>query len=324
MTGRVGIFGAGSVGTLVAARLAAAGRDVTVVARGSRLAAIREKGLMLRSMDGETTRFAVRVASAEEAGEQDILLIALKAQAIATALPEIQRLIGPQTRVVPLVNGVPWWYFQPQSADRVAAVDPHGAIAAAIDPARIVGAVLFVTSALADDGAVDVQGAERIVLGAIGGTESDAEALLAPVRALFDGCSIDTAFSDDIRRDIWAKVALNLATNPLSVVADATLYDQFHESPLRRAVIAVLEESIGVARAYGVEPRLNLEQMLEVGGRQGPFYTSMAQDFQKGAPLEMGAIGEAVLELAARVGVAMPSAQLMVDMAAHRAARRSI
>jgi len=318
---RTCVFGAGAVGTLVAARLSAAGRPVTVVARGARLAALRRDGLVLRDAAGCVSRVPARACAADEAGPQDLLLLAVKAQDIAGTLSALQPLITPETRIVPLVNGIPWWYFQPQRHGIVRAVDPEGRIAAAIDPARIIGAVLFLTSTLQPDGVVDVQGTERLILGAIAGPD---EASVAPVRALFEGCGIAVQASGEIRRDLWAKVALNLATNPLSVIAGATLHEQFHDPALLPVVRAVLEESIAVARAHGIEPRLALDEMIEVGRRAGPFYTSMAQDFRRGAPLEMGAIGLSVLELAESAEIAMPTARAMVELCRFRAAKREV
>ncbi|MFC0205730.1 ketopantoate reductase family protein [Novosphingobium soli] len=318
---RLCVFGAGAVGTLVAARLADAGGQVTVIARGARLRQLGERGLQLRSASGAAARLPVAARAAAEAGPQDVVFVALKGGDIPAALPELLQVVGPQTRLVPLVNGIPWWYRQPLSSRPVAAVDPQGALAAAFDPRRIVGAVLFLTSAMDAEGVATVQGAERIVLGpVVPGAENDAGDDAAQVGALFAGSGIDAAVVPDIRADLWAKVALNLATNPLSVVADATLEQQFRSDALLPVVSAVLDETVAVARAHGVEPRLTRERMLEIGARAGPFYTSMAQDHRRGVPLELGAICLSVFELAAEAGVAMPVARAVYDLCRFRAA----
>ncbi|PZU59565.1 MAG: 2-dehydropantoate 2-reductase [Sphingobium sp.] len=316
---RVGVFGAGAIGTLVAARLALTGHAVTVVARGDRLACIAGDGLRLRDTSGHVVTAQVRAVTAADAGEQDILLIALKAQDIPTALPEIAPLVGAQTTIVPLVNGIPWWYFQPSGTTHVEAVDPGGRLAATFAAERIIGAVLFVTSALATDGVVDVQGVERLILGPV--VEGN-DGPMAPLLTLFGGCGMDVMSVPDIRRDMWTKVALNLATNPLSVVAHATLREQFHDPALRPLVAAVLEECYAVARGQGIDPRMTVAQMLAVGDRAGDFYTSMAQDHARGAPLELGAIALSVLEIAERAGVAMPVSRMIVDLCRFRAAKR--
>lgn len=313
---RVAIFGAGSVGSLVAARLAAAGRGVTVVARGRRLEDVRAHGLRVRDPQGVVLRVPVAACAAAEAGRQDIVFLALKGGDIPAALPDIERLVGPETLIVPLVNGIPWWYRLPGDRRPIRAVDPDGKLTAAFDPARIVGAVLFLACALGADGVVTVQGVERIAMGPVA---EEGLSALAPLAALFEGNRIETDFVPDIRADLWAKVAMNLATNPLSVVAGATLREQYHSDRLLPAVEIALGETVALARLYGVEPRLSVEQMVGFGRRLGPFYTSMAQDFAQGRPLELGAIGYSVFELAEEVGHAMPIARTLFDLCRFRA-----
>jgi len=308
---RVAVLGAGAVGTLVAARLAASGQPVTVVARGERLAHIKANGLQLRDVDGKVENTTVDARAAGEVEAQDIVLLALKGKAIPKALPDLMPLIGPRTLVVPLVNGIPWWYRQPKSRTPVSAVDPEGALAAAVKPHQIAGAVLFLTSSVSSDGVVDVQGAERIVFGPV--VENNM-ASLDPLRRIFANTAIETKFVADVRRDLWSKVALNLATNPLSVITASTLERQFRSSALAAVVRSVLEETVAVARALDVQPRLDVERMIEIGGKAGAFYTSMAQDHFRGLPLELGAICESVFELADEVAVKMPVSRTVYEL----------
>lgn len=322
---RIAVFGAGAVGSLVAARLVQAGQNPTLIARSKRLVSLQKNGLQLSEGDAQASTLPIRALAARDAGRQDVVMIALKAQDIPAALPDLTHLIGPETVIVPMVNGIPWWYFQPQQQRPVRAVDPDGALTNAFDPLRIVGAVLFLTSTMQADGTVQSLGMERITLGPIADLpRHESEALLAPLRTAFAGCRIAASFSESIRRDLWAKIALNLATNPLSVVGHATLAEQFHDPALRLMVVAVLEETIALARALGVEPRLSLTQMLDVGGKAGPFYTSMAQDYERGTRLEMGAIALSVLELAQDQNIPMPTARMMADLCAFRASKRRV
>lgn len=315
---RICVMGAGAIGTMVAARLASAGRDVSVVARGARLQDIADRGLRVRSGGNEVQVVQVDARAAGDIEPQDIVFIALKSGDLPAALPDLLRFVGPQTLLVPLINGIPWWYRQPHSMAPVIAVDPEGALANAFDPRQVVGAVVFLTSALAPDGVIDVRGAERLIIGPVASGET---AGADTVAALFEHTAIDSRVVPDLRPDLWAKVALNIATNPLSVVAEATLEEQFHSPPLRSVVIAVLEEAIKVARAHAIEPSLTLDQMLEIGGRAGPFYTSMAQDHRRGTPLELGAICRSVFDLADEAGVPMPVARSIHDLCRFEAAK---
>lgn len=307
---RIAVFGAGAVGSLVAARLAQGGADVTVVARGRRLADIAANGLRLCAPDGSVTMVPVATASAADAGSFDVVFIAVKGGDIPAALGDLQGLVGADTVIVPLVNGIPWWYALPGDRTPIRAVDPEGSLIDAFEPAAIVGAVLFVTCALGEDGIVTVRGAERVVMGPVV-PEADAVRRLEPV---FAACPLDTLFVPDIRRDLWAKVALNFATNPLSVVTGATLEEQFNSEALQPNLRATFEDVTLLARRYGIEPRLSVEQMIEVGKRAGPFLTSMAQDYQRGTRLELGAICMSVFELAERADIRLPTAGIVYDM----------
>jgi 2-dehydropantoate 2-reductase len=313
---RVCVFGAGAIGTVVAARLSATGQAVTVVARGKRLEEIAARGLRLRAADGSVSSATVDARTAGEPGPQDIVFIALKAMDIPLALFDLKPLIERDTRIVPLVNGIPWWYRQPGSRAPIRAVDTNGVLTATFDPDQIAGAVVYINSSLAQDGIVDVRGAERVVIGRI--IKKDLPPG-DPLRHLLAPCAIEASFVPDVRRDLWAKVALNLATNPLSVVAGATLEEQFHSPALVPVVAAVLEETVAVARAHGIEPRMTLAEMLAIGRKAGPVYTSMAQDYRKGAALELGAICRSVFELADQAGVPMPTARTVYELCRFKA-----
>lgn len=302
---RIGVFGAGAVGSLVAARLAGAGHDVTLVARGRRLQEVAGAGLRLRLSGGAQRTIRVTARAAADAGVQDVVFIAVKAGDLPAARLDLLSIVGPDTVVVPLVNGIPWWYHQPRASTPVIAVDPDGALAAAFDPRRVVGAVVFLTSVLAADGGIAVRGTERLIFGPVAG---DDMTITHRVAKLFSGSGIAAQTVPDLRADLWSKVALNLATNPLSVLAGATLEEQFHVPALRFIVATILDETISVARAHGAESRLSTGQMLDLGSQVGPFYTSMAQDHHRGTPLELGAICQSVFDLAAHVGRPMPMA----------------
>jgi 2-dehydropantoate 2-reductase len=334
---RICVAGVGAVGTTVATRLAAAGEHVSLLARGARLAQLR-RGLEL-DVAGETVTAHADVSDRPEFGIQDIVIVATKAPSLAALVPTLLPLIGAHTLVVPLVNGIPWWYFQGGdgrfAGANVSAVDPDGTLARSIDPACIVGCVVYLTASLAPTGRATVIGGQRLIVGEItsgastsgetrgGHSDGGVSTRIETLAALLRRAGLETTASTRIRNDLWTKVALNLATNPLSVVTEATLLDLFTDPRLLPIVRAVLEEASRVARGYGAEP-LSLSEMQDTGRRAGAFETSMLQDYRAGRPLELDAIGSSVLELARKIGEHMPATQLIVDLCAHRAARRGL
>lgn len=290
---RIAIVGVGAVGTLLAYRLVASGVPVTLVARGRRAAQLREG---LRLDDGPPLHSPV--VSAAELSPHDVVFLAVKEGSLADVLEDIAPALCPETLLVPLVNGLPFWR-DPEQRAKV-----H---------AKLVGAVTYVTASLSADGCGSSEGKERLVLGPPDGRATDdIEALATTLKA----ASIDTIVSNDILADVWSKVALNLATNPLSVVTRATLQTQFHDPRLSPLVCGVLEETIRLARASGVEPSMTLDEMLAVGRMQGQVQTSMLQDHLAGRPLELEAIALSCLRLASRIGTTMPITDAIVKMVA--------
>jgi len=331
---RICVAGVGAVGSTIAARLLAAGEDVTLIARGSRLSQLQNDGLRV---DFAGERFSARVTAAAEPvfGVQDIVFTATKAQGLDALLPSLAPLIGPQTCVVPLVNGIPWWYFQGKGGrfegEPVAAVDPRSTLRTFISAERLVGCVLYVTARLEPDGLVSAMGQQRLTVGAIseacaireiGAVGGPPSTQAGDIAALLARAGIATRLSTSIRDDLWTKVALNLATNPLSVLTGATLVEMFTDPWLLPRVRSVIAETAHVAQRYGVEPTMSLDQMLTTGRSAGAFETSMLQDYRAGRALELDAIAASVLELAAKIGEQMPVTQLIVDLCAHRAAGR--
>jgi 2-dehydropantoate 2-reductase len=321
---RICLAGVGAVGATIAARLAASGETVTLLARGARLAQLRRDGLRV-DFGGKLLEARLRVSDRPDFGIQDIVFVAVKAQGLAELLPTLRPLIGPQTLVAPLVNGIPWWYFQGAGGsfdgDPVVAVDPQGALRDSIAAERIIGCVVYLTAQLTSSGLVSVMGGQRVVVGEIHHAVS-VRAQAQALAALLSRAGITARSSEHIRDDLWTKVALNLATNPLSVVTEATLLDQFTDPKLLPIVSAVIEETSRVAQGHDAKPTMSMDEMIATGRKAGPFETSMLQDYRAGRALELDAIGSSVLELARKIGQAMPTTQLIVDLCAHRAARR--
>jgi 2-dehydropantoate 2-reductase len=318
------IAGVGAVGGTLAARLAAHGETVSLVARGARLEQLRDQGLRVKFDGAPSASLRLPVSDTPDFGVQDVLIVAAKAPDLPALLPRLAPLIGPRTLVAPLVNGIPWWYFFGEqgrfAGSRVAAVDPDGLLDTAVPADRIVGCVAYFTSTLEPGGEVRALGTQRLQIGPIQGSVSPTIQELA---STLSAAGIATTVLAEIRAALWTKVALNLATNPLSVVSQATLIEQFTDERLLPLVTAVIEETVGVAAAFGVRASMTLEEMIATGRRAGAFETSMLQDYRAGRMLELDAIGRAVSELAGKVGLTMPTAEVLMALCAHRAARRS-
>jgi 2-dehydropantoate 2-reductase len=321
---RVCIAGVGAVGATLAAHLAGAGETVSLLARGARLAQLRRDGLRV-DFAGEMLEARLAVSDVPEFGIQDYVFVATKAQDLATLLPALSPLIGPKTAVVPLVNGIPWWYFQKAGGrfdgDSIDAVDPQGVLRDSIAATCLIGCVVYLTVQLAPSGLVSGLGGQRRLV--VGEINHEASSRVDDLASLLSHAGIPTTPSRNIRNDLWTKVALNLATNPLSVVSETTLLDQFTDARLLPVVSAVIEETLRVARGHGATATMSLNEMIATGRKAGPFETSMLQDYRRGRQLELAAIGSSVLELARKIGEDMPAAKLIVDLCAYRAAQRS-
>jgi 2-dehydropantoate 2-reductase len=321
---RICVAGVGAVGSTIAARLLAAGHEVSLLARGTRLAQLRTHGLTV-NFAGE--RFTTPVTASDRAGfgVQDIVFTATKAHGLEALLPQLEPLIGPHTLLVPLVNGIPFWYFtdpadSPGSLGSLGPLGPLGPLGAA----RLLGCVLYLTARLEPSGEVAVWGGQRLIVGSIDTTAAHGAASppAAELAALLSRAGLPTTATPAIRDSLWTKVALNLATNPLSVVTGATLVEMFTDPHLLPLVTAVLTETARVARANGATATMTLEEMLATGRNAGAFETSMLQDYRAGRPLELGAIAASVLELADKIGEQMPTTRIIVDLCAHRASQR--
>ncbi|MES2496334.1 MAG: 2-dehydropantoate 2-reductase [Pseudomonadota bacterium] len=311
---RFGVIGAGAIGSTIACRLAAAGEDVVLFARGARREAIERDGVSVRIGDAVQTARPV-IAESGTAVPCDILFLAVKADALPALLPAIHAASHADTIIVPLCNGLPWWYRQTGPGDTtrsVEAVDPGGRLAADIDPARIVGAVLFVRAALGADGVVESLGSERMVIGTVTRGADAPDSIAATLEKAGIACAAVPA----IRPVLWSKIALNLATNPLSAVTRADLAQMCDDPHLLAIVRATLAETLALAAVDGEAPRETVDDLIAITRRAGPFLTSMAQDAIAGRPLELAAIAQAVLDLADDHGHAMPTARTVAALAA--------
>jgi 2-dehydropantoate 2-reductase len=307
---KIAIVGAGAIGGYLGAGLSLAGEDVTFIARNQNLAAINARGFRLHLEDGSQLHAPdVRaVQYMREAGPQDAVLITLKAHQLRDVLPDLGALFGPQTMVVTMINGVPWWYFQklagPYEGRAVTRVDPGGTIAAAIAPERVIGSVVYPAAELLEPGVVRVIEGNRFTLGELDGSRSERVEALSQT---FMRAGFKSPVARDIRAELWVKLWGNLSFNPISALTGATL-EGICRDPLTRALAArMMTEAQAVAEKLGVKFKITLEQRIAGAEAVGAHKTSMLQDLEHGRTLELEALVGAVIELGRITEVPTPT-----------------
>ncbi len=304
---RICIAGAGAIGCTLAARLACAGYPVNMLARGQTLELLQQQGVRLNDLDGEHQASVNASDSAVELGPQDLILVCTKAPALAQVLLQLQPMLHADTLVIPIVNGVPWWYFQGLESrfanESIQAIDPHGKLSELIPAHHLIGAVVFITATRRAPNHAESTNPHLMIIGEIDHRMTER---LEAVRQLLEQTGIEVRATDTIRDQIWTKVTANLTSNPLSVVTGATLEQLYADPKLSPLVRQILDEVIQAAAAYGARIRFDPHTFMELGAGMGAVKTSMLQDHEQGRPLELAAIGHAVVELAERVGLSMP------------------
>lgn len=321
---RICIAGAGAIGCTLAARLVESGQQVCVLARGETLATIARDGIVLNDLDG---RHHVQVQASNDAAElgpQDVIFLCTKAPALGEMLRQIQPMIGPDTMVVPVVNGVPWWYFHGEGGrfadSQVQAVDPDGQLDATLDWHHIIGCVVFITASTTATAVVESRNPHLMI---VGEPDNSLSPRLERLRLVIEAAGIEARATDRIRDQLWTKIIANITSNPLSVVTGATLEQIYGLPELRQLVSAVLQETLLTAAAHGARVKIDPQTFFELGAGMGAVRTSMLQDYDKGRPLELAAIGDAVIELAGHMSIPMPVTRNIIALARFRGQQAS-
>jgi len=305
---RIAVLGAGAIGAFLGAKLSHAGSDVVLIARGAQLEALRRQGVQVRSDRGGD--LATEVAATDEleaVADAGIVIVALKAHSIPALAPRLGALLRPDTTTVWAQNGIPWWYFQRHGGAleglALESVDPGGAIASAIPVATTVGSVVYISAEIEEPGVVRHVEGTRCTLGTPDGTIGDG------CRAVSDALSaagLRAPVVDDLRPEIWLKLLGNATFNPITALTGATLGELGELPEMQAALLEAFREIAAVAAALDVTLPVSLERRLEAGIAVGDHRTSMLQDLEAGRPLEYGCLTGAVIEIAHRVGVAVP------------------
>jgi len=307
---RLVVVGAGATGGFLGARLARAGQDVTLVARGKNLAAMQAQGVRVIEAEDED-EYVTHPACTDDmgvVGGADVVFLTVKGHAVAGIAQQIGPLLGPATAVVMAQNGIPYWYFQggyagPLQGATLRSVDPDGAIAASIAIRRVIGCVVYPATNLVAPGVVQHVEGTRFTLGEPDGTKSDRCAAIA---AALRSARLKAPISTRIRDELWLKLLGNVVMNPLSALTRATLADIATSAATRGLALAMMAEAGAVAEALGVALPVSIEQRLAGAADVGAHKSSMLQDLEAGRPLEIEPLLGAVIEIGRRLGRELP------------------
>jgi 2-dehydropantoate 2-reductase len=319
---KICVYGAGAVGGLIAGRLARCGHEVSVVARGAHLEAIRARGLRVR--DGATGAVESQAVRAEadpaRLGPQDYVVVAVKAQNLPEVAEGIAPLVGSDTSIITAMNGVPWWFFDRLAFGagklRLETLDPGGRLARAMPTERIVGCVIHLAASVAEAGLVSHNMGRRLILGEPGGrngvrTKNIADALSA--------AGFEVIVSDFIEKEFWVKLLGNVSFNPVSALTVSTADSLIENREVKAYMVAIMREVLAIGRAVGVDADIEPEARVDMARVLGRFKTSMLQDLEAGKPLEVDGLLAGTLEIAAKAGVQAPCTQTLFGLIRARA-----
>lgn len=317
---RICVFGAGAIGGLIGARLARANvADISLVARGAHLEAMRANGLRV-TQAGETFTVSPRVtADPHELGHQDYIILTLKSHALPDIAEALAPLIGPETVLLFGQNGLPWWYFYKHGGrfdgHALESIDPGGRLWKTLGPERALGAVIWQAAGLGAPGHVVHGFGDRLTIGEPSGEISGRARRLS---TLLEQAGVKCPVLPDLRNEIWLKLWGNLSFNPVSVLTGGTLEALARDPGTRAVLAAMMEEARAVGEALGVVFSVSVGERLDMAAKVGAHRSSMLQDVDAGRPTELEALLGAVIELAQMTGIATPTLKLVYDLARFR------
>jgi 2-dehydropantoate 2-reductase len=317
---KICIYGAGAVGGLMAAWLSRSGQEVSLVARGANLEAIRERGLRVRS--GERTE-AFRVSAdsdPKKLGRQDYVLVTVKAQGLTEVAEGIGPLLGKDTSIVTAMNGVPWWFFDRLDfhggRERLESLDPGGRLSRAMPTERIVGCVVHLAASTPEPGLVSHNMGRKLILGEPGGRNGErAEHITHALKH----AGFEVIVSGMIEKDFWVKLLGNVSFNPVSALTLSTADRLIESPPVKDYMVAIMREVLAIGRAVGVDADIDPEARIDMARALGKFKTSMLQDLEAGKALEIDGLLAGTLEVARKAGVSAPHTESLYGLIKARA-----
>ena len=314
---KIAVVGAGAIGGYLGVRLAHSGEDVTFIARGANLAAIRAVGMKLILEDGSELRAegARAFERMSDVGPQDVVLLTLKAHQVAAVARDLNQLCHETTSVVTMQNGIPWWYFHKHGGQYdgtpVVSADPDGSIARSIDAARVIGSVVYPAANLVSPGVVQVVEGNRFTLGELDGSTTPR---IEAVSASFTKAGFKAPVSKDIRSEIWLKLWGNLSFNPVSALTHATLDRVTGDRATRAVCRSMMMEAQRIGERIGVKFRVDADRRLDGAGAVGPHKISMLLDLERGRPMEIDPIVTVVQEIGQRLAIATPTIDVVAAL----------
>jgi 2-dehydropantoate 2-reductase len=320
---RIAIYGAGAIGGYLGAKLASTDADISLIARGPYLAAIRDRGLTLIEGGERRTLRLTATDNPGDLGEQDYVIVTLKAHSVPAVVEPLRKLLGPQTAVVMAVNGLPWWYFSqlegPLGGHRVESVDPGGVIWEGIGPERAIGCVVYPAVQVPEPGVVEHLAGNRFSLGEPDGERSER---IVALSELMISAGLKAPVRPKIRDEIWIKLWGNASFNPVSVLTGATLAQMARDPGTHAVIHAMMIEIQAVGERLGIRFGADIDKRIAGAEAVGEHKTSMLQDYEQGRPMEIDALPGAVQELSRLVGVETPILDTVVALVRQRAANR--
>ena len=310
------VLGAGAIGGLLGAHLVRVGEDVTMIARGPQLAAIRARGLRITGQGGDFIVHPECTDALTPIRSADVVFVTVKAHSLPPLAERLGAELGPKTSLFTGQNGIPWWFFEdfggPLTGTRLESVDPGGRLSRNIDPGRVVGCVIYLAARLQDPGIVEHVDGNRISLGEPSGYPSSRT---QEVSAALKRAGFKAPVQSRIRSEIWLKLLGNAAFNPISALTRATLKEITEDRGAVELVRAIMEEVDLIGRRIGIETPIGIERRIQGAARVGDHKTSMLQDVEAGRPLELGATGWALVELAGTLELRVPHLEAVLACA---------
>ncbi|MEM7465067.1 MAG: 2-dehydropantoate 2-reductase [Pseudomonadota bacterium] len=318
---KICIFGAGAIGGFIGARLARAGTDVSLIARGPHLQAMQENGLTL--IEEAESKTVFRVMASDDPGElgvQDVVIITLKAHSVPPIVDKLQPLMGSDTTVLWGVNGLPWWYFHKVGNEfegtRLNSVDPGNVQWDGIDPERILGCVVYPAAEVIEPGVVKHIEGNRFSLGEPDGSKSDRAIALSRV---FSAAGLKAPVRPRLRDEIWIKLWGNLSFNPISALTHETLDIVCTDPGTRATARAMMLEAQEIAEKLGISFPIDVDRRIDGGASVGAHRTSMLQDLEAGRPMEIDALVTSVQELGKLTNTPTPTIDIILSLISQRA-----
>ena len=324
---KICIFGAGAIGGVMAAWLEKAGHEVSMVARGANLEAIRAKGLRIRTnATGEIlTTHPKADSDPSKLGVQDYVVVTVKGQSLPQVAATIGPLLGPDSSVVTAMNGVPWWFFDKLAYGdgklRLESLDPSGKLLQAMPTSRLVGCVIHCAASVPEPGLISHNMGKKLILGEPGGKNT---ARTAKIVDAFAAAGFDTITSGFIEKDFWVKLLGNVSFNPVSALTLSTADRMIADPLVKGYMVSVMKEVLAIGRAVGVDADIDPEARIDMARALGAFKTSMLQDLEARKPVELDALVTVVQELGQLTGVATPLTDVLLGLARLQARVRGL